>query len=43
MKCSKQSDVKCPNCGTKMEVECEVITVRVTVYKCPKCGHKVSK
>jgi DNA-directed RNA polymerase subunit RPC12/RpoP len=35
--------MKCSKCGSKMEVYVEIVDPKVTVYKCPKCGHKESK
>ena len=35
--------MKCPKCGAKMKIYVEIIDPKVTVYQCPKCGHKESK
>ena len=32
--------MRCPNCGKTMVVDFELIEPRMTVYKCPHCGHK---
>ena len=30
--------MKCPKCGTPMEVDFELVNPKVIVYKCPNCG-----
>lgn len=35
--------MKCPKCGKEMKVEVQIIDPKVTVYKCPNCGHKEAK
>lgn len=32
--------MKCPECGTEMELVEEYVNPKVDVYECPNCGHK---